>query len=421
MHPSLTGRVTPWHTPSTMETHLDTWGPQPPARPMPAAAAVKSIETLVLGSCAGWLCSLADGVLGTARHRRIRVAQWLISASVYAGSATVLWFGVRDGWVAAGVFAAWVAFIALGQTLVYVAIRSGWSERYPDPALTAAQIMLGVVSVEWAYMMSGPMRTATLLPLLLIFAFGAFSLGWRRFVGLTLFALGTLLIAVAALNVARADSGGWSMGHVETRIDLVNVMMMAVLLPTISLLSARLSFLRTRLRQQRAELTEALAEVQRFATCDHLTGLANRRHMQERLVLEHARAQRGHTFSVVLIDLDHFKRINDSHGHARGDEALRAFADEAAAGLRNCDLLARWGGEEFLLLLPDTPAPQARSTVERLLARMHAAPPIPGLPMTFSGGVTEQQPGEAVAETVARADRAMYAAKQGGRDKVVLQ
>lgn len=399
---------------------MDTWEPRAPPLPAPAANAEASIGAIAVGACAGWLCSLVDLVLGTGRNRRIRVAQWLISASVYACGASVLWFGVRGGWVAAGVFTDWCAFIAFGQVLVYAAIRSGWSKRYADPALTAAQIVLGVVTVEWGYLISGPMRTATLMPLVLIFAFGTFSLGWRRFAWLTLFTLCSLGMVVA-FNSARLGVDGGPLPAVEVRIDLVNLMMMGILLPAISLLAARLSSLRDRLWQQRAELTEALAEVQRLATCDELTGLANRRHMQERLVLEHARAQREHVFSVVLIDLDHFKKVNDSYGHARGDEALRAFADEAGASLRSCDLLARWGGEEFLLLLPDTPAPQARATVERLLARMRAAPPIPGLPMTFSGGVTEYRPGEAVAETVARADRAMYAAKEGGRGRVVLQ
>lgn len=347
---------------------------------------------------------------------------WSISVAVYACSALVLWLGGRGEWLYWPGFLAWCGFIGLGQLAIYVAIRSGWSERFADPALTAAQIVLGVLSVEWAYMICGPMRGVSLLPLLLIFTFGAFSLSWRRFGWLTLFALLSLFAVVAALNSMRAGPGRWSFDNGALRIDLVNVAMVGIVLPAISLVSARLSWLRSRLRQQREELAGALEEVQRLATRDDLTGLANRRHMQERLEQEHCRVGRGgRPFSVVLIDLDHFKRINDSHGHASGDEVLRAFAAEAVAMLRSSDLMARWGGEEFLLLLPDTQAPQAQATAERLLARVRDVPLDAGSVLTFSAGVAEIQPGENAIEAVERADRAMYAAKQAGRNRVVLQ
>lgn len=365
---------------------------------------------------------LVDLVLGTRTRRRIHVIHWSISVSVYASSALALGLGGRDEWLHWTGFLGWCVFSGLGQSAIYVAIRSGWSERFADPALTAVQMVLALLAVGWAYMICGPMRGVALLPLLLIFTFGAFALSWRRFAWLTLFALACLVAVVVALNTWRSGPGGWSFDNGELRIDLINVTMVGIMLPAISVVSARLSSLRSRLRQQREELTRALKEVQRLATRDDLTGLANRRHIQERLVQEHGRVGRGgRPFSVALIDIDHFKRINDSHGHASGDDVLRAFAAEAAAMLRSCDLMARWGGEEFLLLLPDTQAPQARASVERLLARIREVPLATGFPLTFSAGVAEFQPGEMATATVARADRAMYAAKEGGRNRVVLQ
>jgi diguanylate cyclase (GGDEF)-like protein len=168
-------------------------------------------------------------------------------------------------------------------------------------------------------------------------------------------------------------------------------------------------------------LIEALREVRRLAINDELTGLANRRHMQERLEQERNRCERGGGhFSIAVIDLDHFKRINDTQGHAAGDEVLRAFAARSVATLRAADVLSRWGGEEFLLLLPDTRGDQAQASVMRLLEHVRRLALPNDLALSFSAGVTEYRPGETVPQTLARADRQMYAAKQAGRDTVRL-
>jgi diguanylate cyclase (GGDEF)-like protein/PAS domain S-box-containing protein len=368
-----------------------------------------------------WWARIGDAVLGTDPRRRIRVAQWLISALVYLGSFAVLWFGMPHD---AGYWSlpAWGMFVAVGQIAFYASLRGGWSERFADPGLTSAQIVFGIVAVDWGYLICGPVRGLALFPLLLIFTFGAFSLSWRRMMWLTAFALTSLLATMATLHAAWLGSGSWSLADGDLRMDLTNLLMCMILLPALSLVATRLSILRSKLRAQRAALTGALAEVQRLATRDELTGLANRRHMQERLAEEqHRSARNGHPFSIAVIDLDHFKRINDAHGHARGDEVLRGFATDAGLSLRTCDLMARWGGEEFLLLLPDTGGSQAQASLLRLLARVRSGPRGIGLPLTFSAGVTEHRPGELVSETVARADRQMYEAKRAGRNTVLLQ
>jgi diguanylate cyclase (GGDEF)-like protein len=365
---------------------------------------------------------LADAVLGTDSRRRIRTGQWAFSLWVYVASAFVLWFNMRQQEGYEVLFLGWCVFVAVGLALVYAALRSGWSERFADPALTTTQIALGVLVVEWGYLICGPARSLTLFPLLLIFVFGAFSLDWRRITLLTLFALASLVACVATLHVTRSGIASWSLRDADLRLDLSNVLMVLVLLPAVSLVAARLSSLRSRLRSQRAALTQALREVQRLAIHDELTGLANRRHMQERLEQEKSRCQRtGRQFSIAVIDLDHFKRINDSLGHAGGDAVLRAFAAATAATMRGADLMARWGGEEFLLLLPDTPGAQAQAVVMRLLERVRTLPCAADLPMSFSAGVTEHHQDESVSDTVARADRQMYEAKRAGRNTVRLQ
>ena len=129
----------------------------------------------------------------------------------------------------------------------------------------------------------------------------------------------------------------------------------------------------------------------------------------------------GQDWCVALIDLDHFKSINDTHGHATGDEALRALSRHAHTLIRRTDVLARWGGEEFVLLLPDTPIGTAATSLERLREHFHANPlAVQGveLPMSFSAGLTGHQRGETVAQTLERADKLCYAAKTLGRNRV---
>ena len=387
--------------------------------PMPLDASAAEAETKAGGP---WFGRLTDAILSTDPRRRIRLAQWLISVLVYVGSSLVLWFGIQQGWMDWSGLIAWFSFLTIGLASFYVALRTGWSERFADPALTAAQTVLGVIGVEWGYLICGPVRSVALFPLLLIFTFGAFSLSWRRIMWLTLFALVSLLGTITALQASRHGIDTWSLDNADLRLDLTNVLMIMILLPALSLVAARLSALRSRLSFQRAALTQALEEVQRLATHDELTGLVNRRHMQERLAQEQYRFQRqGHPFSIAVIDLDHFKQVNDVQGHAGGDEVLRAFAAEALSTLRTSDLIARWGGEEFLLLLPDTRGPQALASVERLLARVRSLPHANGPLLSFSAGVTEYRRDETVTDTVARADREMYEAKNSGRNTVRLQ
>ena len=167
--------------------------------------------------------------------------------------------------------------------------------------------------------------------------------------------------------------------------------------------------------------TRVLAEL---AARDELTGLFNRRHMSELLAQHRAACQRsGEGFAVALVDLDHFKRINDSHGHAVGDSVLRAFAEQAGAAMRGTDTVGRWGGEEFLVIYPRSTAHEAAQGATRL--REHVAAAVVatpgGQPLTFtvSIGLTEHVPSESVEALVERADRAMYQAKSQGRNRVV--
>lgn len=165
-------------------------------------------------------------------------------------------------------------------------------------------------------------------------------------------------------------------------------------------------------------------ELERQASRDDLTGALNRRAFVERAAEELARARLlARPLALLLIDLDHFKAVNDRHGHLVGDEALRALGRQLGELRREGDVFARLGGEEFALLLPDTASAGAVAAGERIrlaAAMSHAREDGSPVPLSVSVGVAEADEGEeGIEPLLARADRALYAAKAAGRDRVV--
>lgn len=162
------------------------------------------------------------------------------------------------------------------------------------------------------------------------------------------------------------------------------------------------------------------ARLLRSGFTDVLTGWHNRRYLQLRLTEELARAARDSSRLVALmIDIDHFKRVNDIHGHAAGDRVLRALGAVLLADLRTTDVPIRWGGEELVLLLPHTVLAEAAALAERLrFVVEHDVAIAPRI--TISGGVAEWRRGETVEEVVERADKELYEAKASGRNRVCI-
>jgi len=173
----------------------------------------------------------------------------------------------------------------------------------------------------------------------------------------------------------------------------------------------------------RSASTSAERRMESMALTDPLTGLLNRRSMEQRLrEATHGFQRSGRPFSLVMADVDHFKRVNDLHGHAAGDRVLRAVAGQFTEQLRGHDAVARWGGEEFLLLLPETDAATACEVAQRLRAvaeaRLAEAAGL-GAGVTLTFGVAMFERGMRVGECLKRADDALYAGKEAGRNRVV--
>jgi diguanylate cyclase (GGDEF)-like protein len=179
--------------------------------------------------------------------------------------------------------------------------------------------------------------------------------------------------------------------------------------------------MRRTLKQRTVELKLAYQRIEQLAETDELTGLSNRRSIVKMLNEQISRGRRGTACSVALIDIDWFKRINDGFGHPVGDEVLRRIALTMSANIRDGDKIGRYGGEEFLLVLPDTTDEAAKLILERLrliVAELDWNAIASGITATISAGIATLAPDDGSDDILARADRALYAAKAGGRNRI---
>jgi diguanylate cyclase (GGDEF)-like protein len=218
------------------------------------------------------------------------------------------------------------------------------------------------------------------------------------------------LIVVLGLFVAAFPAALWSNADHVGRVQIFVPTVLVVLVVTVLV------------RLLRESLAEVIGGLERSASTDHLTGLANRATFEHAVAREMQRARRcGGPLCVVALDLDHFKAVNDRHGHAGGDIALRRCATLLASECRGVDLPARFGGEEFVVALPDTSLDDARRFAERVRKRIATATAGDAAPLTISCGVAALDDTHTVPDhLVALADGALYEAKHRGRDRVEI-
>lgn len=174
------------------------------------------------------------------------------------------------------------------------------------------------------------------------------------------------------------------------------------------------------LRERTKTLQEAYAELASIVNLDKLTGILSRHRLDEVLEAELQRLRRyGAAFSVLFFDIDRFKSFNDRHGHIKGDEVLRLVSAAAGECIRETDSLGRWGGDEFLILLPQTVGEAARKLADRILSSVRQIGSMEGNPITISLGMVTGQPDDTVDTLMSRVDAAMYRAKSLGGDTLV--
>lgn len=364
----------------------------------------------------GVLRRRTDWVLGFDRRMRTRVAFQLLAWAVYLGCDIALLVGMSVGVVSVPLGSAFIAFTLMAQFVIYLLLRSGLTEELDDPSLMLVQSLLALTMVAAGYAIAGPLRSCALMLAVMVIVYAMFTLTPRQTLGLGVYAVVTIGSVMAL------------MAHLYPREyppqeEWLRFAVVAVTLPVTALLAHYVAGLNQRLRREQQELQDALDYAQELATRDALTGLVNRHQMLEiaGLALEHER-RRGHAFCLALIDMDGFHRINDEQGDAVGDEVLRAFARLTVRTLRHSDVSARWGGDEFLVLLTETHPDYAMMGMRRLsreLARSPLLPRLPQLVVTFSAGLAAHRTGDTLEHTLERAGQALQTAKERGGNTVI--
>ena len=354
-------------------------------------------------------------IFGHDRVTRSRTAAILLCALMYTICCWAAYRAADIGimrefapqWLLITTVPAYIAFFGL--------VRSGWSRRLKDQTLMIPQNLFALLAISFAYTALGPNDRGVVLVLIpLVLVFGMYTHAPKHSIKIG-------LLAMAMLGGSMGILSQWDPAYYPPSYELIRFEMMLGTLPPLIYSAFQISSWRNQLLAQKNELKEALAKVQELATRDVLTGLYNRRYMQDKLDDSIQRfARYGELFTLAIIDLDHFKRVNDQHGHRVGDEVLMAFATAAGIVLRDTDTIARWGGEEFLVLMPNTSEHKALAAMERLrgtLAKCVVSPTVPTLTITFSAGVALHDSISPVTKTIERADQALYQAKNEGRDR----
>lgn len=370
---------------------------------------------------------LQSVLTGSDDKQSLRLRRWAMATGLYVFFFLLLIVLTAQGLTRLGPGAlAFLTTVLFGNVSFYVLIRSDRNLRYRDPSLTVAQMSYGSIWTFLIAYLTPELRPEVLMTYSILFFFGAFRLNTRTYLGVGGFAV--LCYGLVYLVEFRWPPAAWDPLREGVRLGLF-----ACVLGAIAFLGGQITALRRELLNQRKALTQANELIARQASHDELTEVYNRRYLMAELNREHARTERsGQPYSLALLDIDHFKAVNDHHGHLAGDAVLKQFATQLQHTLRGMDvlirsegkeLLARYGGEEFVILLPETQGDAGMVCLERLRARvkeldfLSMAPP---LQLTFSAGLAEAHPGEAPDAVLGRADAALYRAKDEGRDRCVL-
>lgn len=305
----------------------------------------------------------------------------------------------------------------IGLLSVFVVLSEAqFNDRFEDHYLTIFQVA-GHVALQLCFLLAAPQIGFVFLSVVfLIFGFGALRMTSRQaIISWTLTMLG-----LAPIFLFSSTPIGLP---ITTQTERLAAMLSFVLtIGQCAFVGLYGSTMRKMLYDRSFELKAAYKRIEELAELDELTGASNRRSIMRMLEEEIARSRRNASpCSIALIDLDWFKRINDAYGHPTGDEVLRTFSITSFANIRSVDRFGRYGGEEFLLVLPDMDTERAVRALDRLriiIAELDWSAFSPGMQVTISAGVATLHPNETSDTLLARADSALYAAKAQGRNRI---
>jgi len=377
-----------------------------------------SAASSLQGLDSGGSIALAGGLPLDAVKRRIghRRHTYAIEVASYGLGSTVLLIYAHAGTIPLLIPA---AFFVSGITLigVFAALSEAhFNDRFEDHYLTVFQVG-GHIAIQLGFLLAAPqIGYAFLNVLFLIFGVAALRMTPRQA------AIAWSLTAAGVGPIFLFTQIPIGMPVATSLERLAAALGFILTIGQCAFVGLYGDSLRKALYNRGLELGEAYKRIEELAELDELTGSFNRRCIMQKMDGEIARAHRCKSpCSIALIDLDWFKRVNDAYGHPTGDEVLRTFAITVFANIRQIDKFGRYGGEEFLLVLPDTSEEGAMRILDRLraiISDLDWSAFSPGMQVTISAGVATLRPNETSDIFLARADSALYAAKAGGRNRI---
>lgn len=368
--------------------------------------------------------------VNTAEHDIIAAQQALRLRRVVMGGVSYLftlsmvavccWLG----YFGPSVLRNYVISVVLINVAFYLAIRSNFNLRFADPSMTLLQICVSILPGLYVVYFAHQVRGVLLLLCVSAAMYGLFQFRTRDFIVVT-----TLLVGGYGLLILYMFDHG--VGNINLQIELLRLCALLATFVQFSVLGGYIGNLRNKVKEKNKELAarnddleHALRRIEELAMRDELTGVFNRRYLMETIKNEKYRCERsGGVFSICILDVDHFKQVNDRYGHLIGDEVLQAIATTATGALRQTDYFGRYGGEEFVLVLTATTVEGAFITAERVRTRIEALrfPAVSAdMTVTVSIGIADLRYNEDTALTFKRADDALYKAKQGGRNRCII-
>jgi len=346
----------------------------------------------------------------TDTKQALRIRRFLMAAVTYGFCAALCqvcaWLGYLPLWLPIW----WAIGAAVVNALFFYLIYSGLNLRLRDPSMTEAQLIFSMFAAMAIISQADEARGAFLMFVPVPLLFGVLRLNFMQMVRVGLIGLATYIAVIVEIWHHQPE-------RVRISLEALYLLSLASVMGFVCLMCSYISGIRAR-------LSSAVATINELARRDPLTGLYNRRDLMEKLELEIARCNRKLRpgLALCLLDMDHFKSINDSFGHPVGDEVLILCGKRLTETLRSTDYIARYGGEEFVLLLDvhsREMALQACDRVRRQLEQMRL-PEVPDCAISASIGLAYFVEGEDSATLIQRADLALYEAKGNGRNCVCI-
>ena len=359
----------------------------------------------------------------------LRIRRLFMASIAYVLNASLAYFSYLAGITEWPAIAGLMIIIPAVNIVFYIAIRTGFNLKFADPSLTFAQMCAAILTIMYVMYYANESRGLLLLMYVIMMLFGIFRLNTRDFFLISILTLLTYGADIVLLYIFRPEG-------VNFRNEFLQWIVLAIVMIDFSFIGGYISSLRRNLRTShselkktvenlnisQSELEKSLAIIQEIAIHDELTGFYNRRHLLELLENEKNRSLRGNAvFTIAMLDIDHFKKVNDTYGHQAGDEVLRRISAAIKNTMRNTDFCGRYGGEEFVLVLIQTDLKEAMICAERMRTNIEKCrfPDIgDGFRITASIGLSQYQMREEIDTMIARADRSMYRAKEGGRNRL---